>query len=263
MTTPCKVCGHPASPCAEVDFARSCGDADGPVFPPDGRAVIYLRCARCGLVFTRFFDGYTHDDLRREIYNDDYAKADPFYASSRPAANAATLRAVLREACDWGHRPSLLDWGAGSGAMVATLLDVADARGWDPFSQPAPPPDAVFDVVFCSEVLEHVPDPMASLRAIAARLRPGGFALLSTALVPARAPVADWWYLAPRNGHITLYTAEALRRASEEVGLQYTALSDAWHLAERRDAPCDALHRPRLRAIVDALPTGFVSVRAP
>ncbi len=130
--TPCKVCEGVASPCAAVDFARSCGDADGPVFPPDGRSVTYLRCGGCGLVFTPHFDAHTPDDFRREIYNADYVRADPLYATVRPAANASLLRAVLRDACDWTHRPSLLDWGAGSGAMVAALGDVADAAGGTP-----------------------------------------------------------------------------------------------------------------------------------
>lgn len=258
--TPCKVCEGVTSPCAAVDFARSCGDADGPVFPPVGRSVTYLRCARCGLVFTPFFDAHTPDDFRREVYNDDYARVDPLYAAVRPAANASLLRAVLRDACGWTHRPSLLDWGAGSGAMVAALSDVADAVGWDPFSHRAPLPDRGFDVVFCSEVLEHVVHPREALASIAARVRPGGFALMSTALVPTDIPVEAWWYLAPRNGHITLYTPDALTRACGDAGLRYTGLSAEWHLAEHRDAPCDALRREALSRIIDALPTGFVSL---
>ncbi len=260
MSPPCKVCEGATVPCAAVDFARSCGDADGPVFSPDGRVVDYARCTRCGMVLTAFFDGYTPEDLRREIYNDDYARADPLYASVRPAANAALLRAVLRDACDWTHRPSLLDWGAGSGAMVAALGDVADAVGWDPFSHDAPLPDRAFDLVFCSEVLEHVLHPREALASIAARVRPGGFALMSTALVPPHIPAESWWYLAPRNGHITLYTPEALTRACGDAGLRYAPLSAEWHLAERRDAPCDALRREALAGIIAALPTGFVSL---
>ncbi len=260
MSPRCKVCEGPTTPCAAVDFARSCGDADGPVFSPDGRVVDYARCTACGLVFTAFFDAYTPEDFRREVYNDGYVRADPLYLSVRPAANAAMLRAVLRDACGWPHRPSLLDWGAGSGAMVAALGDVADARGWDPFSHAAPLPERAFDVVFCSEVLEHVPLPREALGSIAARLRPGGFALMSTALVPASAPVASWWYLAPRNGHITLFTPEALARVCADAGLRYTALSEEWHLAEHRDAPCDALDRAALARIITALPTGFVSL---
>jgi 2-polyprenyl-6-hydroxyphenyl methylase/3-demethylubiquinone-9 3-methyltransferase len=144
--------------------------------------------------------------------------------------------------------------------MVAALGDVADAVGWDPFSHDAPLPDRGFDLVFCSEVLEHVLHPREALASIAARVGPGGFALMSTALVPSHIPVEAWWYLAPRNGHITLYTSEALTRACGDAGLRYTPLSDEWHLAERPDAPCDALRRDALAGIITALPTGFVSL---
>lgn len=45
-----------------------------------------------------------------------------------------------------------------------------------------PVPDASFDVVLCTEVLEHVPEPSAALKEIARVLRPGGRAFLTVPL---------------------------------------------------------------------------------
>lgn len=45
-----------------------------------------------------------------------------------------------------------------------------------------PVPDASFDVILCTEVLEHVPEPIAALREFGRIVRPGGVVLLSAPL---------------------------------------------------------------------------------
>ncbi|MDB4931780.1 MAG: hypothetical protein JWM10_4264, partial [Myxococcaceae bacterium] len=223
----------------------------------------YHRCGACGFLFTTFCDGFSPDDFAREIYNDDYARVDPLYRSFRPEANARLLREVIADACAFAARPRLLDYGAGSGALARGLGDRAEVRSYDPFSAGlAAPPAGRFELVFAAEVVEHVVDPLATFAAMRELLAPGGLMLFSTMVQPADiAEVrAAWWYVSPRNGHVSIYTHRALALACAAAGLRYAALSAEWHLAEHRDAPCAALDRGALGAIVARLPTGFIVV---
>lgn len=77
-----------------------------------------------------------------------------------------------------------------------------------------PFPDASFDCVIASEVLEHLPDDAGALREISRVLRPAGLLAVS---VPREGPEAICWALskAYRNmpgGHVRIYRRRMLRR---------------------------------------------------
>ena len=259
----CKVCGDPADLFDVVDFSKNCCEPMGLVLPHTGRDVAYHRCARCGFIFTLFCDGFTAADFAREIYNADYLRVDPLYPSIRPTANAAFVRRVLADACRFPDAPRLVDFGAGSGTMAALLGASATVTSFDPFTAAfSEAPEGVFDVVFASEVLEHVTAPLATMNAMRDLLRPGGVMLFSTMVPPAdiAATRAAWWYLSPRNGHVSVYAHASLARLCAQAGLRYTPLSDEWHAAEHLAAPCAHLDRARLLALTATLPTGFIDV---
>lgn len=100
-----------------------------------------------------------------------------------------------------------------------------------------PFPDASFDVVITSEVLEHVQDDVAAITEMVRVLKPGGrFA----ATVPAWLPeVVNWKlsdeYHAPKSvgGHVRIYTRTELRAKLRTAGLDV----DGYHRAH-------ALHSP-------------------
>lgn len=264
QATPCKICCAEAPVFDVVDAAKNCCEEMGLVLPRSGTLVTYHRCPACGFVFTRWCDGFTDEDFRREIYNDGYTEVDPLYLDLRPRSSARLLRQVFAEACRFGAPPRVVDYGAGSGLLAELLGDAAVTRSFDPFSRDsalAARPPGRHDVLFASEVIEHVTQPVETLAAMRELLRPGGFVLFSTMVTPPDIEVlrASWWYISPRNGHVSVFSRAALDAACTRAGLRYTPLGDEWHLAERADAPCDALDRAALLAIIAKLPTGFIT----
>jgi SAM-dependent methyltransferase len=89
-----------------------------------------------------------------------------------------------------------------------------------------PFPDAMFDVVITSEVLEHIQDDVAAVAEMVRVLKPGGrFA----ATVPAWLPETINWklsdeYHAPKSvgGHVRIYTTTELRAKLQTAGLDVT-----------------------------------------
>lgn len=218
QTAPCKVCGHHAFLFDVVDFNKSCSQPEIYPFGAAGLLVPYLCCSVCNFIFTPFLDDWTPDDFARYIYNDDYVKVDGEYAGVRPEREAI---AMARRLAGHSHL-RILDYGSGSGLFAKGLASrgFAAVNTYDPFSNPERP-NGQFDVITCFEVLEHTVNPRVCLDDIASFLEPGGCILFSTGIPPANIDVlrANWWYVAPRNGHVSIYSLNALARLGRHRGL--------------------------------------------
>jgi SAM-dependent methyltransferase len=96
-------------------------------------------------------------------------------------------------------------------------------------------PDAHFDLVLCSEVIEHLPESSGALGEMRRLLRPGGVLILSTpqrysplemfskvALHPRMIGLTRRVYREPvvRTGHINLMTRRALHRDLDRAGFK-------------------------------------------
>lgn len=107
----------------------------------------------------------------------------------------------------------ILDVGAGERPYDELLTSAAEVVGFDRPGNPhadlhgsleaIPVEDASFDVVLCTQVLEHCDDPAAAVRELRRVTRPGGRVLASTHGVQVYHPSpADYWR----------WTHEGLRR---------------------------------------------------
>lgn len=207
------------------------------MFAATGQMIAYWRCRACGFVFTPDFDALSEAELAERIYNAEYARADPDFAEARPRFFAETLARSLAPL-----RGSLnaLDFGGGRG-LLAALMRAQGFRfdSFDPYFDDAPPPRGGYDLVTAFEVVEHSRTPLATFRAALAALRPGGMLLFSILLVP-RGADATWWYIGPRNGHVSLHTDRSLAACARACGRESLSLDSGLHLFLPRSTP-DAL----------------------
>ncbi len=230
----CKVCKTRAEIHGCVDAGRSCEVYRGTFLPLQGQPVYYHRCPSCGFLFTVAFDHWSADEFREKIYNDGYAAVDPDYADgSRARGNAQVSATFLTH---FGNR-RLLDYGGGDGTLAATLRQQGfDAHSWDPIADrdAAPPPAGTFQAATAFEVFEHTPTPVETAAQALSMLQPGGRLLFSTLLLDGLKPQStDHWYIAPRNGHISLHTRASLGLLFTQLGWSVQSLNTNLHLAER------------------------------
>jgi len=225
---PCKICGNPSSLHGVVDFNRSTHEA----LPPSGVPIYYRHCSLCGFLFTDAFDDWNLDQFKKNIYNSDYEAIDPDYCSDRPASNAETISGIF------GNQKNIriLDFGGGNDSLCSKLRTEGflDAVTYDPMVPGYDArPKGKFDLVTCFETLEHVPNPIASIGEIVRYLNDPGAVFYTTVVQPQELRLHDmsWWYIGPRNGHISLFSHEALGLAWARYGFKNMSMDQTTHLA--------------------------------
>lgn len=203
----------------------------------------YVRCSACTTLFSDITEEHYLTAQRNAWHEEDLDTGTlAFYGDARGLVQDRFLAANPPAA---GGR--LLDVGCGLGFFVERAL----AAGWDAYGcdsseawsaharerignervrtgelDAAIPEHAGFDLITSWDVVEHIFEPIPFLRAIAARLAPGGRVFIRT-------PNEAWVYptyavrrllgedveLGPLN-HVVYYRSTTLERALEAAGLR-------------------------------------------
>ncbi|MEA1835050.1 class I SAM-dependent methyltransferase [Methylobacterium durans] len=215
----CKICSSSTELFDVVDLGKTCWTQPY-ILGLDGRPVYYRSCQSCGFIFTTFFDEWTSEQWSSEIYNSDYVKVDPEFTGSRPLRLAKWISEKFRSGKD---ALNFLDYGSGMGELGAELKRHGfTVDNYDPFFSDSYP-SKLYDIVTAFEVVEHSPDPKATFREMASFVDKGGLILFSTSL-SSKATQTErgrWWYIAPRNGHVSIYSSLSLQSLAEENGFRY------------------------------------------
>jgi 2-polyprenyl-3-methyl-5-hydroxy-6-metoxy-1,4-benzoquinol methylase len=175
-----------------------CGGAESRRFLPcDG--FLFVKCRACGIVYQN--PRPVFDDLRRRYDNDYFS-----YELSNEAAFFNLMRLGLADVRFDERTASVrsprrfLDIGCATGMLIEAMgkegwetrgVDVCRPsaeygikhRGVDIFIgtlEEARFPDASFQVIHFSHLIEHVPDPPSFLREVRRVLAPGGLAVITT-----------------------------------------------------------------------------------
>ena len=210
-----------------------------------------VECEGCGVVFA---DPQPAEDELGAIYDEHYYEqfgfADGPHANDEGLARTkrATFASLLSVATPFvpcGRGGRLLDVGCGLGFSLLAARDRGfDATGIDPLA-PADPaarpgrrivratldafaPAERFDVVSMVDVIEHVRDPVQTMRRAAALLVPGGVLLLATndsSSAGARMLGPRWTHY--HRAHLWFFTPATLRAAAERAGLEVLVTAPA------------------------------------
>jgi 2-polyprenyl-6-hydroxyphenyl methylase/3-demethylubiquinone-9 3-methyltransferase len=213
----CKICGAAANLFDVVDFAKHCSLNNPYAFGLTGIPVYYLQCQNCGFVYTEHCDRWSAEEFRRYIYNDEYHLVDGEYESVRPNMLANVFAELFASA----RKSRILDYGSGSGVFEGALRPRGfDVTSYDPFSHPNRP-KGKFDLITCFEVMEHAPDPIRLLDDLMDLKTDDGAIVFSTGVQPADIETlrGRWWYIAPRNGHVSIFSEESLSVLAGKRGL--------------------------------------------
>lgn len=217
----------------DVDFNRTCEDEKAAPFPSAKRPIEYRQCWRCGVSFAPWMLTWPRDRFAREVYNEDYRKADPEADGTRARLNAAAILATYRLMQPRAH----LDYGGGDGALSRILRESGwTSASFDPMVDDRRP-EGTYDFITAFEVIEHVPDVDAFMADILALSGPDTVLMCSTLLHDGVANIVDSWYVAPRNGHVMIHSRDSLRWMLGKAGFVIASSNTGNHVAHRATVP--------------------------
>jgi len=227
----CKCCGSDAQIIGFIDFNKSCMDKpNARIFPPSDLNIPYWCCSCCGFIFTNHMDSWSSNDFKNQIYNSEYILVDPPIPGRKdvpiretPSYLKGLFIASMVEGSE--NEISILDFGSGGNPGPTGLALIESGfklHSYDPYrgSRSEDLRDK-FDLIIAVEVMEHCHNLAEVALFMNKYLGDNGVLWIETALHahPAPSNVLESWYISPRNGHISIFTAWALTFLFKDYGI--------------------------------------------
>ncbi len=178
---------------------------------------VYHLCPNCELITKDpAFHPSEEDALREYSLHENSSSDSRYVAYFRDFVEDAVLPFA-------GDGRRALDFGSGPSPVLATLLKSEYGYQTDCYDLHFSPEkiytDISYDLITCTEVIEHIADPLSSFRLFASLLAPGGVLSVMTLLHPEDEEKFLLWYYIQERSHITFYSLKTLQYLASSVGL--------------------------------------------
>jgi SAM-dependent methyltransferase len=173
----------------------------------------FWHCGLCDLVFVAA--------SARLPYEEEIARYRNHRNDERDAAYLDFLSRLARpviERTPVGARG--VDYGSGPSPALAQIMERSGrpTLAYDPAFRPdVRLQEGIYDFITCSEVLEHVHEPMALLERFRVLVKPGGIIGIMTSWRDRSVPFGDWYYQRDPT-HVCFYSEATMRWIAERFG---------------------------------------------
>lgn len=228
----------------DVDFNRTCEDRNGSrVFKVSDILVPYFICNECGFIFTNFFDDWTSKDFKEKLYNEEYELADPKDNSQGEKQNSGYTYGkffshlidglILDKKINKKKKDiKILDYGSGcklSSFGLGLQNSGFHIDSYDPYYLKNQTfRKNKYDFIFMIEVIEHCHNLEETGNTLNNLLSKNGQLWIQTGLhetnnqnilsgslhfwtAPKKKIIDFSWYIAPRNGHVSIFSFRAIQ----------------------------------------------------
>lgn len=237
MLNKCKACHCPSIEIGKLDANKCCIDRLGSRFLPISENLIpYLACPNCGFIYTVYMDKWTSDDFKTKIYNQEYELLNPPIPGRINVPfheNPSYLKGlhIGQFFQDSKNSLKILDFGAGGnpGPTGKALMDSGfSVDSVEPYRADCSNTSNKYDLIIAIEVLEHCHDLEAVKIFMKEHLADDGLVWIETLLHPFPTPenILSSWYIAPRDGHISVHTFASLTKLFNSAGLNLVSTAN-------------------------------------
>ena len=221
---------------SNIILCRLCTTSVLPFCSYQGRE--YHRCTECGLIQLKQAQC---PSPKQELEEYQLHRNDPFDKGYRKFLSKVTNPMLEWLSHSSSNATTILDFGSGPGPTIAVVLA---EQGWpvtnyDPFF--APKQDVLlerYDLISCTEVVEHFHDPKTSWEILLSLRKPQGHLVVMTQPSDryySESTFREWRYIREKS-HIAFYHSQTMVWIANTYGLQLSILSPSvfWFSANEK-----------------------------